>query len=84
VRVCFLLVRVRTPSSPVRQRETERGREREKEKERKGERVFIFKRNDGCLGTLAPFSYLVMKHFSTLKCKLFIVFSANYLKSRPV
>ncbi len=63
--------RVRTPSSPVR--EKDRGREREREikrdRERKrdgeikrdrgrkregeGERfvIFIFKRNDGCLGT---------------------------------
>ncbi len=57
---CFMLARVSTPSSLVRERE--RGRERESEKEggergkegereREKERVFIFKRNDGCLGT---------------------------------
>jgi hypothetical protein len=40
-----MLARVHTPSSPVRERERERERGREKE------RVFIFKRNDGCLGT---------------------------------
>jgi hypothetical protein len=44
VRACVMLLRVCAPSTPVRDRE----------------RVFIFKRNDGCLGTtLAPFSYLV-------------------------
>jgi len=51
--------RVHTPSLPVRERERvskwegekvrQRGRKREREGER--ERVFIFKRNDGCLGT---------------------------------
>jgi len=36
-----------TPSSPVRERERKRKKERKKERERE----FIFKRNDGCLGT---------------------------------
>jgi hypothetical protein len=40
VRACFVLSRVCTPSSPLRERERERVKER----------VFIFKRNDGCLG----------------------------------
>jgi hypothetical protein len=62
---CFMLARVRTPSSLVREREREkerereresmrekeRKRERERESERETERLFIFKRNDGCLGT---------------------------------
>jgi len=42
-----MLARVRTPSSPVWERERE-------EEERKRCRIwlfFIFKRNDGCLGT---------------------------------
>jgi hypothetical protein len=36
-----------------REREGERGRERENEgeREREKQRVFIFKNNDGCLGT---------------------------------
>ncbi len=56
---------LRTPSSPVREREKEggRGKERERgreeeikrESEKVGERckivISIFKRNDGCLGT---------------------------------
>jgi hypothetical protein len=42
-----MLARVHTPSSMERQREEEREIEREREKAR----VFIFKRNDGCLGT---------------------------------
>ncbi len=61
----FLLAEVSTTSSPVREREKEReikrGRGKERERERKKERnrerqrqrqkgrVFIFKRNDGCL-----------------------------------
>jgi hypothetical protein len=56
VRVCFMLARVRTPSSPIREREKkkiERGEgEIERVRKREGEReLFIFKRNDGCLGT---------------------------------
>jgi hypothetical protein len=53
--------RVRTPSSPVREREKEEGREREKERERERDVeyiielsrivIFHFKKNDGCLGT---------------------------------
>ncbi len=52
-----MLVRVHTPSSPVRERERERekGREIKRERERDVEYsrivIFIFKRNDGCLGT---------------------------------
>ncbi len=33
MRACFMLSRVRTPCSPVREREGERGREREKDRE---------------------------------------------------
>ncbi len=44
-----MLARVCTPSSPVREREREKEIEKEGGIER--ERVFIFKRNDGCLGT---------------------------------
>jgi hypothetical protein len=47
VRASFMLATVCTPSSLVRERERERERERKREKEI----VFIFKRNDGCLGT---------------------------------
>jgi hypothetical protein len=62
-----MLTRVRTPSSPVRERERwrERGEERKRDRVRKRERkrercricpeirivIFIFKMNDGCLGT---------------------------------
>jgi hypothetical protein len=50
VRACFMLARMRTPSSLVRERERETKRERERDKEREtkresekeGERVFIF------------------------------------------
>jgi len=54
VRVCFIHARACTPSSPERKREREKEIEKEagKERERKKERVFILKRNDGCLGTL--------------------------------
>jgi len=73
VRACFMLSRVRTPCSPVREREGERGREREKDREggreRKIERevercricpelLFLFLK--GMMSTLAPFSYLVI------------------------
>ncbi len=65
MRVRFMLARVHTTSSPIREkgRERERGSEkeglrervrkkqRERERERERERVFIFKRNVGCLGT---------------------------------
>ncbi len=55
MRACFMLARVCTPSSPVREREREREKQRERDKERERgrgrERVFIFKRNDGCFGT---------------------------------
>ena len=47
MRVCFMLAKVRTPSSPVRDRE----REREGERERERIVIFIFKRNDGRLST---------------------------------
>ncbi len=43
VRACFMLARVHTLSSLIRERE----RERERERARKSN----FKRNDGCLGT---------------------------------
>ena len=66
VQACFMLARVRTPSSLGRERERERERKREKERERErvrkrgGERErkreYLFLRNDGCQ---APFSYLV-------------------------
>ncbi len=49
----LMLARVRTPSSPVRKREIKREGEREREREKHRESVFVFKRNDGCLGTLA-------------------------------
>ncbi len=53
--VCFMLARVNTPYSPVRERERKRER-REIERERYiyicPELLFlIFKRYDGCLGT---------------------------------
>ncbi len=60
---CFMLARVRTPSSPVRKIEKERDKEREREKE--GERcricsalLFLFLK--GMTGALAPFTYLVI------------------------
>ncbi len=67
MRACFMLVRVSTPSSPVREREreTERGREggREREKERVSEKEGERKREylflKGMTGALATFSYLV-------------------------
>jgi hypothetical protein len=47
--------RVRTPSSPVRERKREGEREKGMEGEKEGGRerivIFIFKRNDGCLGS---------------------------------
>jgi hypothetical protein len=46
-----MLARVRTPSSPFIDSERDREKEREIKRERDRERVFIFKRNDGCLGT---------------------------------
>jgi hypothetical protein len=55
-----VLVRVHTPSSPVRKRERggikrerERGIKRERERNVELSRIviFIFKRNEGCLGT---------------------------------
>jgi hypothetical protein len=68
VLACFMLARVRTiectieivvyydlygtPSSPVRERGKEREKEGERERGRARELVFIFKRNDGCLGTI--------------------------------
>ncbi len=54
---CFMLSRVATPSSPVRERE--RGRERKRERER--ELFLILK---GMMGALAPFSYLVYLYVS--------------------
>ncbi len=58
-----MLARVRTPSSPVRERERKREREveREREREREGEYLFL----KGMMGALAPFSYLVLKCFAT-------------------
>jgi hypothetical protein len=49
------LARVRTPSSPVRDREKERGGGRERERKRERERM---------MGALAPFSYLVIARFA--------------------
>jgi hypothetical protein len=57
-----VLARVRTPSSPVRDREREREKEKEKERERMRERerercrtwLFLFLK--GMTGVLAPFS----------------------------
>jgi hypothetical protein len=46
-----MLARVCTPSSPVRERERMGETVRKRKRERKRERVFIFKRNDRCLGT---------------------------------
>ncbi len=66
VRACFMLARVSTPSSPVRERENGREREGEREREREGEkeerekerkREYLFLK--GMMGALAPFSYLV-------------------------
>ncbi len=65
MRACNMLERVLTPlhqseREGERERETERVREREREKEGVRERereryveyvIFIFDRNDGCLGT---------------------------------
>ncbi len=64
---CFMLARVRTPSSPVREREreSERGRDRQKEREGVTERERERKRQKrwqllkGMMGASAPFSYLV-------------------------
>jgi hypothetical protein len=58
--VYFMLARVRTPCSPVR----ERARERKKERERERciicpELLILFLK--GMTGTLAPSSYLVLK-----------------------
>jgi hypothetical protein len=68
-----MLARVRTPSSPVRERERERERASEREREREKERVrerercriypellFLFLK--GMTGALAPFSYQVDKN----------------------
>ncbi len=58
----FMLARVRTPSSPVRERERKRERERERERERCRicpELLFLFLFLKGMTGALAPFSYLV-------------------------
>jgi len=62
VQACFMLARMRTPSSLVRERE--RGRETKREGEKEGERcrvcpelLFLFLK--GMAGALAPFSYLV-------------------------
>jgi hypothetical protein len=57
VRACFMLGRVRTPSSPVTERGRERERERERERGREREYLFL----NGMSGALAPFSYLVYK-----------------------
>jgi hypothetical protein len=66
---CFMLARVHTPSSPVREREErerekERERERERERGREGERcricpelLFLFLKR--MTRALAPFSNLV-------------------------
>ncbi len=54
MRACYILAR-RTLFTGQREREREREeREREsgREKGREGEKVFISKRNDGCLGTI--------------------------------
>ncbi len=37
-RACFMLVRVRTPSSPVKEREKERKKERERKRKRERKR----------------------------------------------
>jgi hypothetical protein len=61
--VCFMLARVRTPSSPVRESESERERERERKKERERCRIcpeLLFLFSKGMTGALAPFSYLVI------------------------
>ncbi len=50
---CFMLARMLTPSSLVR--------ERKREKEREREREYLFLK--GMTGALAPFSYLVIKIF---------------------
>ncbi len=56
--VCFMLARVRTPSSLIREREREgeRGRERCRICP---ELLFLFLK--GMTGALAPFSYLVLQ-----------------------
>jgi len=68
VRACghagvFMLPRVPTPSSLVREiererdKESKRKREREREKEKRDRKREKFKRNDGCLGTFSLSSY---------------------------
>ena len=63
MQACFMLARVRTPSSLVREREREKERERGKKREgrrerkREREREYLFLK--GMTGALAPFSYPV-------------------------
>jgi len=47
----FILARVCTPFSPIRERERDKDREREREREMYNMVIFIFKRNGGYLGT---------------------------------
>ncbi len=58
---CFMLAMVRTPSSPVREKERRRERKRERERERCRicpELLFLFLK--GMTGALVPLSYLVV------------------------
>ncbi len=63
-----------------RERERERGSERESEKEGERERerdvkygclIFIFKRDDGCLGTFYLSSVIIFEQFNDKRFNLF-------------
>ncbi len=73
MRVCFILARVCTPSSPERKREREKEIEKEagqeRERERKKEREYLFLK--GMMGALAPCSHLVFNNHLTQLCKIY-------------
>ncbi len=72
MQVCFMLARVYTTSSPIREKGRERGSERERVRGRVRERVrkkqrereYLFLK--GMSGALAPFSYIVLQYLSFL------------------
>ncbi len=72
---CFMIARVHTPSSQVRERERERERGRERVSERERCRIcpeFLFLK--GMTGTLPSLNYLLSKEYRLLK---FYVPAAN-------
>jgi len=58
-------------------RTKDRERETESEKERQKERVFIFKKNDGCLGTFELSSHLISERIRMFQAAYSLVVISN-------